>query len=186
MLRLLVVYGTTDGHTAKVARFLADEFRAKGGLVDVCDSDTENPDPRDYVGVVVAASLHGGRYQHGVARWVRSHAAALRGKPTAFLSVCLAVLETDPAVEHELEAIQQHFFAQTGWTPPWVKRVAGALLYTQYGWFKRMVMRRLVAKAGGSTDLSRDHVYTDWEALRVFVNAFFATCRLLQNQQPAA
>ena len=45
--------------------------------------------------------------------------------------------------------------------------VAGALPYTRYGWIKRMMMRRIVAKAGGDTDTSRDYEYTDWNDLRV-------------------
>ena len=42
-----------------------------------------------------------------------------------------------------------------------VKHVAGALLYTRYNIFKRWIMKRIVAKAGGDTDVSRDYDYTD-------------------------
>jgi hypothetical protein len=52
-----------------------------------------------------------------------------------------------------------------------VKEVAGALKYTRYGWLKRRVMRYIAGKAGGSTDTSRDHEYTDWEDLRVFAES---------------
>ena len=40
----------------------------------------------------------------------------------------------------------------TGWRPGTVKLVAGALPYTQYAWFKRLIMKRIVGKAGGDTD----------------------------------
>jgi menaquinone-dependent protoporphyrinogen oxidase len=33
-------------------------------------------------------------------------------------------------------------------------------------------MRRIVRKAGGDTDTSRDFEYTDWDDLRTFVNEF--------------
>ena len=50
--------------------------------------------------------------------------------------------------------------------------VAGALPYTKYGWLKRMMMKRIVAKAGGDTDTTRDYEYTDWIDLRNFARDF--------------
>jgi menaquinone-dependent protoporphyrinogen oxidase len=50
--------------------------------------------------------------------------------------------------------------------------VAGALPYTRYNWLKRWVMKRIVAKAGGDTDTTRDYEYTNWEELRAFSEEF--------------
>jgi menaquinone-dependent protoporphyrinogen oxidase len=176
MTRLLILYGTTDGHTAKIARFLASELRSYGATVDVLDARTSNPQPADYAGVLVAASLHAGGYQRAVVRWVRAHADALRGKPSAFLSVCLAVLQKDLGVHRELGGIINRFEAQTGWKPTRVKIVAGALPYTRYGWLKRVVMRRKMKQVGGETDVSRNHEYTDWTDLLGFAGTFYVLC----------
>ncbi len=43
-----------------------------------------------------------------------------------------------------------------------MEMIAGALRYTQYNWLTRFFMKRIVAKAAGDTDTSRDHKYTDW------------------------
>ena len=179
MPRLLVVYGTTDGHTAKVARFLADELYHYGALVDVVEAGTADPDPGEYAGVIVAASIHLGKFQRAVGDWTRGRAAALRGKPTAFLAVCLGVLQRDLEVQRELVALTNRFEAKTGWKASRVKLVAGAMPYTRYGWLKRRVMRRMARKAGGSIDTSRDHEYTDWADLREFAEAFCAMCRVI-------
>jgi len=176
MSRLLILYGTRDGHTAKVACFLAGELRSYGAIVDVLDARTSNPPPGDYAGVMVAASVHSGGYQRAVVRWARTHAEALRGKPSAFLSVCLAVLQKDLKVQRELGGIINRFEARTGWKPTRVKIVAGALPYTRYGWLKRAVMHRVMKKTGGSTDVSRDHEYTDWADLLEFAGTFYALC----------
>jgi menaquinone-dependent protoporphyrinogen oxidase len=56
--------------------------------------------------------------------------------------------------------------------------VAGAVPFTRYGWFKKWVMRRISAKAGGGTDTSRDYEYTDWNDVRAFVNGFAAAHEL--------
>ena len=176
MSRLLILYGTSDGHTAKIARFLASELGWYGANVDVVDARVSNPSPAEYVGVLVAASLHGGRYQRAVVRWVRTHAEVLRGKPSAFLSVCLEVLQKDLGVQRELGGVVNGFEAQTGWKPARVKIVAGAVPYTRYGWLKRLVMRRKMKQAGGETDVTRDHEYTDWADLREFAGTFHELC----------
>jgi len=176
MSRLLILYGTSDGHTAKIARFLASELGWYGVKVDVVDARVSNPSPADYAGVLVAASLHAGRYQRSVVRWVRNHAEALRGKPSAFLSVCLEVMQKDLGVQRELGGIINRFETQTGWKPTRVKIVAGALPYTRYGWLKRLVMRRKMKQAGGETDVTRDHEYTDWADLLAFAGTFHELC----------
>ncbi len=176
MARLLILYGTTDGQTAKIARFLAGELHALGAEVEVCDAANENPDPRDYVGVVVAASVHAGGYQKSVVRWARQHAKALADRRAEFLSVCLGVLQKDPKVLAELARIKGRFVAKTGWQPAYFELVAGALPYTKYGWLKRWTMKRIVAKAHGDTDTSRDYEYTDWEALKAFAQSFYSLC----------
>lgn len=61
-------------------------------------------------------------------------------------------------------------FEETGWHPTRVKPVAGALLYTKYGLLLRFVMKLIAKRAGGATDTSRDHKYTDWVALDRFVD----------------
>jgi len=176
--RILILYGTTDGHTAKIAGFLADRLRSLGAGVDVFDAATSNPDPDDYAGIIVAASVHAGGYQRSVLRWVRRHAQSevMRGARTAFLSVCLGVLQQSPKVMADLIAIKSGFIAKTGWTATQFKIVAGALPYTRYGWLKRLIMRRIARKAGGATDTAHDYEYTDWHDLRAFAGRFCALC----------
>jgi menaquinone-dependent protoporphyrinogen oxidase len=172
MSRVLVLYGTTEGHTAKVAGAIAETLRGQAIEVDVVEAGTADPRAEDYAGVIVAASVHGGRYQRSVQRWVQKNREMLIGKPSAFVSVCLAVLQWQPEVRREVNAILERFLMATGWRPTCTKSVAGALAYTKYGWLKRWIMRRIAEKAGGDTDTSRDYEYTDWQDLRDFAWRF--------------
>jgi menaquinone-dependent protoporphyrinogen oxidase len=173
MPRVLVIYGTTDGHTAKVSQAIEATLRGAGIDVDVIDASINTRSPEHYAGVVVAASVHGGQFQPATRRWVRAHAHTLRGRPTAFVAVCLAVLHSeDPKVQRDLAAVLERFYTTTGWRPTVSKTVAGALLYTRYNWLMRQIMKRIVRKAGGDTDTSRDYEYTDWADLRRFVEQF--------------
>jgi menaquinone-dependent protoporphyrinogen oxidase len=106
---------------------------------------------------------------------VRDNAQRLTGLPSAFVSVSLAVLQTQPEVRREVAATVQRFLTATGWRPSCTKSIAGALLYTKYDWLKRWIMRRITAKAGGDVDTSRDYEYTDWQDLRSFAEQFGRT-----------
>ena len=174
MARALILYGTTDGHTRKIAAAMAGVLTWEGCRVDVMDAKRAAPDvrPEDYDGVVVAGSIHAGGYQRAVTRWVRRHAAALNRQRGAFVSVCLGILEQRAKAQREVRAIMARFFADSGWSPALSTTVAGALPYTRYGWLKKWIMRRMVAKAGGDTDTTRDYEYTDWDELRAFARTF--------------
>ena len=174
MPRILILYGTTDGHTAKIATRLGERFRAESCEVTVAHAGRVSTDawPERYDGIVVAASIHMGAYQRPVRRWVQSHADQLSRMPSAFLSVCLGVLERRPEAHQEVQDIILRFLRRTGWRPTVVKPVAGAVPYTRYGWLRKRMMRRMVARASGDTDTTRDYDYTDWDDLDAFAREF--------------
>jgi len=174
MPRILILYGTTDGHTAKIATTLGERFRAESCEVTVAHAGRVSTDawPERYDGIVVAASIHMGAYQRPVRRWVQAHADQLSRMPSAFLSVCLGVLERRPEAHQEVQDIILRFLRRTGWRPTVVKPVAGAVPYTRYGWLRKRMMRRMVARASGDTDTTRDYDYTDWDDLDAFAREF--------------
>ena len=63
------------------------------------------------------------------------------------------------------------FLGDTGWTPNAKQIFAGALPYRKYGWFTRMLMKRIVKKGGGDTDTSRNYEYTDWNVVNEFASS---------------
>lgn len=186
MSRILVLYGTTDGHTAKIAGAIGNALWDAGCVPTVVDARRRHfVVASDFDGVIIAASVHAGGYQKPVRRWVRDNIDALGRVPTAFVSVCLGVLERKAAVDRELWAIVRRFLTPLGWQPDEVKMVAGALRYTRYGWLKKIVMRRIAAKTGGGTDTSRDYDYTDWDDVVAFVREFVQDHALVPGLQSA-
>ena len=172
MRRILVTYGTSEGHTEMIATAIGNTLMTRGFDVDTIQAGTIDPRPDAYDGVIVAASVHRGHYQPVVARWIGAHAAELATRPTAFVSVSLGVLQHDPRVAAELDAIIHRFIDPLGWRPTVIKPVAGALLYTEYNLLMRWLMKRIAAKAGADTDTSRDYDYTDWKDLEAFAAEF--------------
>src|SRR5688500_10718212 len=119
MSRGLILYGTTDGHTQAIAHAIAQPLSMHGIDTDVIEAGTLNPLPARYDGIIVAASIHAGRYQKAVEQWVRAHQKQFGTRPVVFISVCLAVLQqSDPKVRADLDAIVKRFAATTGWQAP--------------------------------------------------------------------
>ena len=80
-------------------------------------------------------------------------------------------------VEHaeftaDVRKMLNDFFQETQWHPDVVEPVAGALAYRKYNFLVRWMMKRIAKKAGGSTDTSRNHNYTNWAALDRFAGSF--------------
>jgi menaquinone-dependent protoporphyrinogen oxidase len=122
--------------------------------------------------VIVAASVHGGRYQAAMLDWLKQHAASLNGMPTAFVSVCLAAADdTDEARAAARDYIDD-MQDDTGWTPTSSITVAGALQYREYDFVTRLVMRVLMRHGDHPTDITRDYDYTDWHAVESFAGDF--------------
>ncbi len=176
-VNVLLVYGTTEGQTRKIARFVAHRLLQSSQKVLTADAREAAfiPEPRDFDAVIIAASLHAGHYQRPIIDFVRGNRAAISGKPNAFLSVSLSAAGSDPRDAADLGRCVADFVRDTGWVPERVHHVAGALLYSTYGLFTRWVMKRIAARRGGPTDTRRDHELTDWDDLAKFIDAFIGT-----------
>jgi len=170
--RVLVLFGTTDGHSAKVAGRVGKTLRDEGCNVDVIDVASNRPEAEDYGAAVLVASVHAGEYQAEVLDWARRQARALNAMPSAFVSVSLGELQDDPKVKQESLAIRERFLEKSGWKPTAALPVAGALMYSRYNIVKRLMMKRIAAQAGGDTDTARDYEYTDWKTLARFARKF--------------
>ena len=178
--RVGVFFATREGHTHRIAERIADDLRTLGFDVDLLP--VRHPLPfslSNYSAAVLAASVHGGSHEKEMVQFVKNHRLELDRIPTAFLSVTLseagAELRGKTPAEHaqfvlDVERMLGKFFKETQWHPMWAKPVAGALLYTQYNFLVRLIMRKIAKKAGAATDTSRDYDYTDWVGLDKFVD----------------
>lgn len=174
MSKILVVFGSTQGQTCKIAHRLSDSLIQEGHSVDVFDAHkiSEMIRPENYEAVLVGASIHVGDYQREIKKWVKAHAQGLNSVPSAFFSVCLGVLQNDQKVKLELEKIVENFLKANNWHPKVKTAFAGGLAYSKYNVFLKWWMKRISKKSGGDTDTSHDYEYTDWNAVSRFAKKF--------------
>ncbi len=180
MQPILVAYATTEGHTRKVAEFIAERLRIRGHRAELVDVATPAAQVASgtYQAAFVGGSVHQHKHQDALLHFAKSNQAWLAAMPVAVFSVSLAAAQDDMDSRIEARRLLDEFVVETGLRPWVVRNVAGALKYTQYDYFKRLVMRLIAKQRGGSTDTSQDHEYTDWDDLEAFVDEFLAEAHL--------
>jgi len=193
-MRILIVYGSTEGHTAELSRFVARCLTDLGDEVTTRDAASESPtfDLQSFDVIFLAASLHVGHYQSAVVQFARENHEALNHAVTAFISVSLSAAGENPDDWEGLEQCLARFLHETMWTPKSVHQAAGAIRYSHYDFFKRLALKYIAARRGMKTVTSRDYDLTDYDALKDFVISFAhgnmagSSPATAQPQDPAA
>lgn len=184
MKSALVVYGSTDGQTRKIAGFIAEALQARGLKVDLVDSATPSAEavqPR-YAAAVLAGSLHEHLHQKSLQHFALANAGWLNAIPTLFLSVSLEAAMPDAVDRHQARHHLQCFLDVTGLKPLRAEPISGALRYTQYDWLRRTMVRLIARQMGASTDTAHDCEYTDWDALERTVDEFVEAAKLASTE----
>lgn len=173
---VLVLYATREGHTKTIAEYAAGKIQSLSLPVTLLEV-SKLPNEFflvDYSAAVIAASVHVGKHEPEILRFVKRHRADLNQMRTAFLSVSLsqagaqdprAKSETRAKAATDVKIMIDRFLADTGWKPSLTQPLAGALMYSKYNFLVRFIMRRIARRAGASTNTSRDHVFTRWRDL---------------------
>jgi menaquinone-dependent protoporphyrinogen oxidase len=173
MRKLLIVYGTTEGQTQKIAEYLASEASSFNYACEFYNvaSFPADVDLTQFPKIIVAASVHMERHQAAAAEFIQKALPALRKAETAFLSVSLSAAG-DAKERYDAWEYSRRFLSEVGWSPGKVQIVAGALRFSEHDFFKRWAMRRLAKEK--RADREHDGEYTDWAELRQFLKDFLA------------
>jgi menaquinone-dependent protoporphyrinogen oxidase len=175
-----VFYATVDGHTRRIAECVAETLRAEeftSAPIEIGSADAERFDWSGARAVFVGAPIHFGKHPRSAAQFVERHREVLNAKPSAFFSVSLGCgFGIAPEVE-AARAQARNFMKDTGWRPELNASFGGMLAYRRYGLLRRMVMRRMARKAGGPTDTSRNHEFTDWRDVQALAREMAAMVR---------
>jgi menaquinone-dependent protoporphyrinogen oxidase len=176
MPTVLLLHASTHGHTSKIAARVADVLEAEGIDVDLRKTPLDGADrcPRDYDAVIVGGSIHAGHLQKQIVDWARAHHTTLALHPSALFTVCLTAADDTEESRAATRRYLDEFVEATGWTPGRAVTFAGALQYREYDFATRLLIRLMMHKGGHPTDTSRDHDFTDWDAVESFARDFAA------------
>lgn len=169
-MHILILYGSLEGQTEKISQYLAQQIQDKGHQVSTIAGDHLPADfsEDNYDAVIVGGSIHMNNYPKSVKKFVLAHRDWLNKAPSAFFTVCMAINSEKAKSKEQALQYGKIFISQTGWQPRLTVTFAGAVKYTQYNFITRFIMKMISKSEGGSTDTSRDHEYTNWDAVKVF------------------
>ena len=189
-MHVLIIYGSKEGQTAKIAERIAQIIR-KQGLQASAYAVKELPagfTTAAFDAAIVGGSIHMGHYPTHFREFVRNHRDWLNKVPSAFFTVCMAIHSQNPNEREEARNYGKHFIETTHWHPTLIDTFAGAVKYTQYNFMTRFIMKMITKREGGSTDTLHDHEYTDWDSVARFTSRFLeeidATARGYDTQRP--
>lgn len=179
-MRILIVYKSTHGQTARIAERIAARMREHGATV-VITGRPARLNATGFDAIVVGGRVHGSRYPWSVMRFIRRNLSALSSRPSAFFSVSLLQLADDSAQRIETETLPTLRLPKLGWTPARMEVFAGALLWKkQYGILAPLARRTWRRALGSLLDPALDEqIFTDWAQVDRFAQSFlrFASSR---------
>jgi menaquinone-dependent protoporphyrinogen oxidase len=187
-MRILIVYGTTEGHTRDLGGFAAGALREAGHEAVALEAPpaARDLDLAGWDAIVVAASVHVGRYQPAIVGFASARRNEIARMPNAFISVSLSAAGTNEADWKGLEACVAKFERETGWMPGAVHHAAGAIRYSRYGFLKRLALKLIARKRGKDTVTRQDYDLTDYDALRRFLLDFARSAAAALDAGPAS
>lgn len=173
-MHILILYGSLEGQTEKIAQRIACVIQAKGHQASALSGEHLPSDfaAAKYDAVIIGGPIHTGNYPRYLKAFVKSHRDWLNKMPSALFTVCMAIISQQAKSAQIAAQYGEKFTSQTGWQPRLMETFAGAVKYTQYNFITRFIMKMISKQEGGSTDTSRDHEYTDWNAVEQFVERF--------------
>jgi menaquinone-dependent protoporphyrinogen oxidase len=187
MQRYLVAFASREGQTEKIAHHVARRVEDDGSLVRLIDirANESEAGADEYDAMLIAGSVHVGRFDPELAAFITRHIAALRRCPSAFLPVSLSAASQDESEKSAIDEIAQGYIAELGWVPDAVHHVAGAVHDRKLNALERTVLHAIVDSKGVERQPSGDTELTDWAELDAFVRSFEALTRSRQCGGPA-
>ena len=179
-MRVAIFYATREGQAQRVAGRIAADLRERHAEVDVHNVKALHApiDWSAYTAAFVIASVHAGHHEPEMIAFVRLFRHELERLSAPFLSLTLSEAGAEDAsapgerreqARADAQRMIDVFVEETGWRPTRTLRVAGALAYSRYNFFIKLIMKRIARKAGFKSDASRDYEFTDWAAVDRFV-----------------
>ena len=173
-MNILILYATREGQTAKIAEYVAQRLQ---GMQHQVNTQSVSTLPRGFKlepfdAAILGGPIHIGHYPRHLTTFAKQHHTWLNSHPSALFTVCMAIRSKVSASRTQAETFGEQFGKATLWQPRLKATFAGAVKYTQYGFITRYIMKSIAGREGGSTDTSRDHEYTDWDAVAAFSEQF--------------
>jgi menaquinone-dependent protoporphyrinogen oxidase len=168
--KVLVLYMSRGGHTARIARHICEGVASAGAVgdrMDLVEAWGEGVDWAQYDVVALGAPVLYGTYDPSVFRFIARYRQELEARPGSFFNVSV-VARTPEKATVQGNRYMQKFLQLSPWKPRDLKVIAGKVDYPSWPWHERMMIRMIMKFTHGPTDTSAVIDYTDWDDVRSY------------------
>lgn len=167
MAKILYLYASREGQTQRICECMAQEARRNQHEAELMPFDDARVERAlaQCEHVVLGASVHYGHLPKAFYHFIRAKQTVLESKKNGFFCVNLTARKAGKDTP-DGSAYMQKFLRISTWRPQKLTVFAGALLYTHYTWYDKMMIRFIMYITGGPTDTRTNVEFTDWEKVR--------------------
>jgi len=167
MKRILIAYTTNDGQTRKILKTLESQWEGSF-ICDFYDMKLELPvDLTQYDFILIASSIRYGHYSKVMYDFTKKYKDELEQIPSGFMSVNLTARKKGKD-NPKTSAYIKKFLKKSVWKPETIVMFAGALLYPEYKFYDRYMIKLIMFLTGGETNTKKTVEYTDWQKVQGF------------------
>jgi menaquinone-dependent protoporphyrinogen oxidase len=170
MKKVLVLYMSQGGHTARIARRICESITSAGGsgeMMDINEAVHEGIEWDRYDVVVLGAPVLYGTYHKSVFEFIKANHAKLESGPNSFFNVSV-VARTPEKATVKGNRYMQKFLELSPWKPRDLKVIAGKVDYPSWGWLDTLMIQMIMKFTKGPTDRTAVIDYTDWADVEVY------------------
>ncbi len=171
-MAILVVFGSIEGQSEKIADFIANLATKTGQQVEIFDTAdlVAEVDWGNFETVALVASVHERRHPKAFEVFLSSHKRELSERKVLLISVSLRVAFEEG--QEEAQDYLDEMKLRTGINPDRELLVAGAIRSRSYDYFATQILSHVVLRGHDFDPTEREHEFTDWSKLDADVRAF--------------
>ncbi len=171
-MTVLIAYGTVEGQTAKIARFINDVIKESGYETKLIDTGDQirHVSLADVDMVILLAPVHERRHPKLFEAFVESQSDVFASRKSLVLSVSLKAAFARG--QEDARDYLTEMLMRTHFEPDETALVAGAVRPDNYGYFEEEIVQHVVLKDQKLDPRDGAREFTDWDALKAMVVAF--------------
>ena len=167
MLKFLIIYSTTDGHTKKICQRIKN-FLTDGNQVELLSlEDVKKIDLSNFGKIIIGASIRYGKHHNELYKFINLNKNILDQKKCAFFSVNVVARKPDKNTAATNPYINK-FLKISKWKPHKITVFAGKVDYPNYNFFDKYIIKLIMFITKGPTNTSQSYEFTDWSKVDEF------------------
>jgi len=167
MLKFLIIYSSTDGHTKTICERIRDSSKNKETIKIISLEEAKSFDISTFYKIIIGASIRYGSHSKELYKFIQSNKDILDQKDNVFFSVNVVARKPEKNKPDTNPYIKK-FIKTSQWKPKKIGVFAGKVSYPNYNFFDKYIIKFIMFITKGPTDTSQSYEFTDWEKVDDF------------------